>query len=83
MTATDLAHRRAHRTVLDHVLALVAGSPCADGLVLRGSAALSAWVGAEAREPADLDWVVQEALAVLVDPLDPYPFLNSLAAVRL
>jgi hypothetical protein len=83
MTAEDPAHRRAHRAVLDHVLALAAGAPWGDGLVLRGSAALSAWLGAAAREPADLDWVVLEGLGTPVDPLDPHPYLESLAPVRL
>ncbi|SEK59695.1 hypothetical protein [Streptacidiphilus jiangxiensis] len=79
----DPAHRRAHRAVLDHVLALVADAPWADGLVLRGSAVMSAWVGAAAREPADLDWVVQGGQIARADPLDPYPFLDDLLPVRL
>lgn len=50
--------RTARRAAIDHVLALIAGSWWSDGLVLRGSLPLQAWVGERAREPADLDWVV-------------------------
>jgi hypothetical protein len=48
----------ARRAVLDHVLAVVAGSHLVDHLVLRGSRLLQAWAGTAAREPADLDWIV-------------------------
>ncbi|MCF2530279.1 nucleotidyl transferase AbiEii/AbiGii toxin family protein [Yinghuangia soli] len=48
----------AQRAALDHVLALIAESPWADQLVLRGSMAMLAWAGDRAREPADLDWIV-------------------------
>jgi hypothetical protein len=41
-----------------HVLAVVAASPWAENLVLRGSAVLPAWLGEAAREPDDLDFVV-------------------------
>lgn len=50
--------REARRRALDHVLKAVAGSPWKDHLVLRGSLLLKAWLGAEAREPGDMDWVV-------------------------
>lgn len=42
----------------DHVLAGIAASPWRDGLVLRGGAAMPAWVGDRARVPGDLDFVV-------------------------
>ena len=52
--------RAAHRAVLDHLLHLVAEhSPLGEDLVLRGSMVISAWVGAEAREPADLRGALQ------------------------
>lgn len=46
------------RLVFDHVLAGIAASPWRDRLVLRGSAAMPAWVGDRARVPGDLDFVV-------------------------
>ncbi|MDI2129622.1 nucleotidyl transferase AbiEii/AbiGii toxin family protein [Yinghuangia seranimata] len=48
----------AHRAVLDHVLAVLAGSSWSASLVLRGSMVMPAWVGDRAREPGDLDWIV-------------------------
>ncbi len=56
MAADDEA---AWRRALYHVLGLVAGSAWADGLVLRGSVLLPEWLGARARQPGDLDWVVR------------------------
>ncbi|WP_437067225.1 nucleotidyl transferase AbiEii/AbiGii toxin family protein [Streptomyces sp. enrichment culture] len=73
--------RTAHRAVLDHVLALVADAPWSDSLVLRGSMTLPAWVGDAARDPVDLDWVVLEDV-VLVDPLDPYPYVDAIEVVQ-
>ncbi|MEV6680561.1 nucleotidyl transferase AbiEii/AbiGii toxin family protein [Streptomyces erythrochromogenes] len=72
----------AHRAVLDHLLALVAGSPLGDALVLRGSMTMAAWVGADAREPADLDWIVPAPLLVPIDPGHPYPYVEDLAVVQ-
>lgn len=46
------------RVAFDHVLAGIAASPWRDVLVLRGSAAMPAWVGDRARMPGDLDFVV-------------------------
>ncbi|GAA2815970.1 nucleotidyl transferase AbiEii/AbiGii toxin family protein [Crossiella cryophila] len=48
----------ARRAAMAHVLAVVAASPWAENLVLRGSIVLRAWLGAAAREPGDLDFVV-------------------------
>ncbi|MFE1439883.1 nucleotidyl transferase AbiEii/AbiGii toxin family protein [Streptomyces sp. NPDC058739] len=79
--ARSTGRRAAHRAALDHVLALVADAPWSDSLVLRGSMTLPAWVGAAAREPADLDWVVLEDV-VRVDPLDPYPYVDGIEAVQ-
>ncbi|WP_344128443.1 nucleotidyl transferase AbiEii/AbiGii toxin family protein [Luedemannella flava] len=50
--------RQARRAAMDHLLAVIARSELADNLVLRGSVTLAAWVGAAAREPGDLDFVV-------------------------
>ncbi|TQM78522.1 nucleotidyltransferase AbiEii toxin of type IV toxin-antitoxin system [Saccharothrix saharensis] len=48
----------ARRAAMTHVLAVLAASPWAGHLVLRGSVALRAWLGEVAREPGDLDFVV-------------------------
>lgn len=48
----------ARRAAMAHVLAVVAASPWAEHLVLRGSVVLRAWLGDAAREPGDLDFVV-------------------------
>jgi hypothetical protein len=73
---------RAHRDVLDHVLALVSADPVGDSLVLRGSMTMPAWVGARARPPADLDWVVRPVDAAGLDTRDPYPFLDRIDPVQ-
>ncbi|WP_328512126.1 nucleotidyl transferase AbiEii/AbiGii toxin family protein [Streptomyces sp. NBC_00376] len=75
--------RAARRAVQDHLLRVMAESPWGDDLVLRGSVPLQAWVGAAAREPADLDWIVLEpSEGDFVDGLDPYPYVNSTEAVQ-
>lgn len=56
--AESLRWYTARHTVLDELLKLVAGSPCREHLVLRGSRLLAAWFPREARDPGDLDWVV-------------------------
>ncbi|MEU9393616.1 nucleotidyl transferase AbiEii/AbiGii toxin family protein [Streptomyces sp. NPDC048324] len=43
---------------------------------------MSAWVGADAREPADLDWIVPRPLLVPVDPAYPYPYVEEVDLVR-
>jgi hypothetical protein len=50
--------RRARRRALDHLLRIVSESPWCQHLILRGSVVLQAWLGAAAREPGDLDWIV-------------------------
>jgi hypothetical protein len=72
-----------HRIALDHILGLVAGAPCGESLVLRGSMAMLAWVGDRARPPGDLDWVVRPLAGVPVDDLNPYPFVERLDVVQL
>ncbi|MER5747743.1 nucleotidyl transferase AbiEii/AbiGii toxin family protein [Streptomyces sp. NPDC002225] len=74
--------RAARRAVLDHLLRVVAGSPLGKGLVLRGSVPLRAWVGAAAREPGDLDWIVPRPGADFPDPLDPYPHVAGVEEVQ-
>lgn len=48
----------ARRAAMAHVLSVVAATPWADNLVLRGSSVLRVWLGDVAREPGDLDFVV-------------------------
>lgn len=48
----------ARRAAMAHVLSVVATTPWAENLVLRGSVVLRAWFGDAAREPGDLDFVV-------------------------
>ncbi|MFD7621090.1 nucleotidyl transferase AbiEii/AbiGii toxin family protein [Streptomyces sp. NPDC059802] len=75
--------RAARRAVQDHLLRVIAGSPWGDQLVLRGSLPLQAWVGAAAREPGDLDWVVFGPSAEeFVDRLDPYPYVDGIETVQ-
>jgi hypothetical protein len=62
------AWQGARRDVMHHLLELAANSPWSDHLVLRGSLALQATLGDRAREPGDIDWVVQPAEWILTDP---------------
>ncbi|MEU4215987.1 nucleotidyl transferase AbiEii/AbiGii toxin family protein [Actinoplanes sp. NPDC026623] len=59
-TDPDLGQRwrGARRKAMRHLLTMLAASRWAGHLVLRGSAAMEAWVGASAREPGDLDFVI-------------------------
>jgi hypothetical protein len=59
--------RAARRTAMEHILAIVAESPWSRHLVLRGSILLKAWLGDEAREPGDIDWVVTPLTMMLDD----------------
>ena len=76
------AHRAAHRAALDHVLSLVAEAPWGESLVLRGSMAMLAWAGADAREPADLDFVVLPSSGIPIDALHPYPYVRRIEVVQ-
>lgn len=58
VTATAQRWSSARRTAMHHVLAAIAATTWGEHLVLRGSVAMPAWVGAAAREPGDLDLVV-------------------------
>lgn len=50
--------KKARLRVLFHLMQAVADSPWKQMLILRGSALLQAWLGDQARDPGDLDWVV-------------------------
>ncbi|MEU7916469.1 nucleotidyl transferase AbiEii/AbiGii toxin family protein [Microbispora bryophytorum] len=72
--------RRARRQAIDHLVRVVAESPWRENLVLRGSLLLEAWVGEEAREPGDLDWVVVPHTVDMVSPLTAAMFKGVIAA---
>lgn len=56
------------RRATDLVLRRIAESTWGDALILRGSRMLSAWLGDAAREPGDLDWVVDPPALRPADP---------------
>jgi hypothetical protein len=58
VTATGTRWKTARRSAMNHLLSAIAATAWADHLVLRGSITMAAWVGAAAREPGDLDFVV-------------------------
>jgi hypothetical protein len=60
---------RARRRVMFHLLRRVADSPWAKHLILRGSVVLQAWLGDNARDPGDLDWVVDPPTLTMNSPL--------------
>lgn len=64
MSTRILAARRA---AIDAALATVARSPWVDHLVLRGSVPLRTWLGAAAREPDDVDFLVSSRRRPLSD----------------
>ncbi|MGW1881680.1 nucleotidyl transferase AbiEii/AbiGii toxin family protein [Streptomyces sp. NPDC001970] len=71
------------RAALDHVLRLIADAPWSDGLMLRGSMPLQAWLGPGAREPVDLDWIVHApGPGSFPDRLSPYPYVDDIEAVQ-
>ncbi|WP_182902403.1 nucleotidyl transferase AbiEii/AbiGii toxin family protein [Microbispora sp. H10830] len=72
--------RRARRRAIDHLVRVVAESPWNENLVLRGSLLLEAWVGEEAREPGDLDWVVVPPTVNMDSPLTVAMFKGVIAA---
>jgi hypothetical protein len=83
MSAGEVTVQSARRAALDHVLSLIAEAPWSGGLVLRGSMTLQAWVGAAAREPRDLDFVVLEpGERSTVDRLAPFPYIDQVTDVQ-
>ncbi|MFF5210150.1 nucleotidyl transferase AbiEii/AbiGii toxin family protein [Streptosporangium sp. NPDC000396] len=64
------------------MLSLIADAPWSENLMLRGSMVMTAWAGSEAREPADLDFVVLSEPAVPVDSLDPYPYVDRIDVIQ-
>jgi hypothetical protein len=72
---TAVRWRLARRRAMEHVLRLRSTAPWADRLVLRGSILMPAWVGSEAREPNDLDFVCD----IATDEADVVGMLTDLA----
>ncbi|WP_446213327.1 nucleotidyl transferase AbiEii/AbiGii toxin family protein [Micromonospora sp. IBSANI012] len=64
---TGARWRSARHTAMHTVLDALAGSPCGNHLVLRGSVLLRTWLGDAAREPGDLDFVVTPSTLTLPD----------------
>ncbi len=60
-TEQATAWLQARRTAIINALTTISDSQWAENLVLRGSVLLKAWLGAAAREPGDLDFVVTPA----------------------
>jgi hypothetical protein len=58
----------ARRRATDHVLRAIAESPLGEKLILRGSRLLRSWCGAAAREPGDLDYLVDPPTIGMGDP---------------
>ncbi|MEN3539166.1 nucleotidyl transferase AbiEii/AbiGii toxin family protein [Microbispora sp. ZYX-F-249] len=77
---TGRGWRRARRRAIDHLVRVVAESSWQENLVLRGSLLLEAWVGGEAREPGDLDWVVVPPTVDMDSPLTAAMFKGVIAA---
>ena len=71
----------AHRAALDHMLALIADTSWNSQVMLRGSMLMTAYLGAAAREPHDLDFVVLED-GWPVDEQHPYPYVDDLATIQ-
>ncbi|WP_406278703.1 hypothetical protein [Embleya sp. NBC_00896] len=69
----------ARRTALDHVLRLCVEGSSGGALVLRGSMALTAWLGDAAREPGDLDWVMAPTWVWPIDPCICHPHVDRAA----
>lgn len=62
------AWRAIRADVMHHVLSIAMEPPWESHLVLRGSFLLTAWLGSEARQPGDLDFVFRPQTAAMGDP---------------
>jgi len=72
----------ARQAAMAHLLRVIADSPYAQHLVLRGSVTLHAWFGDAAREPGDLDFVVIPQTMAVIDP-EALQMLNGIVtAIR-
>lgn len=56
--ATGQRWQAARRAAMRHLITVIADTSWAQHLILRGSVTMSAWFGAAAREPGDIDFVV-------------------------
>lgn len=62
------AWQQARRRALHHLLETTTTTPAPQQFILRGSTALKARFGYAAREPGDIDWVVQPASLSMDEP---------------
>lgn len=69
----------ARRRVMTHLVDIAVAGPRMDQLVLRGSLALKSCLGHEAREPGDVDWVVQP-WSLGWDGTEERSFVNAIIA---
>jgi Nucleotidyl transferase AbiEii toxin, Type IV TA system len=86
------AYRELDQRALYRLLSIISGSPLADRLVLRGSMLLRAWLGGQAREPGDLDWVVRpgatpqmstvDICAAVIDAVRSSPAVDGLPVLQ-
>jgi hypothetical protein len=67
----------ARREVMNHLVNIATSGPWVDYLVLRGSLALKSCLGKEAREPGDIDWVIQPS-ELRMDHPEAKQMLNSI-----
>ena len=72
----------ARRRAMHHLLEIVASTKWAEQLILRGSAALKAVLGDAAREPGDIDWVVQPESLRMDEPAAAELLSGIIAAVK-
>ncbi|HWS39221.1 MAG TPA: nucleotidyl transferase AbiEii/AbiGii toxin family protein [Actinoplanes sp.] len=61
---------------------MIAESAWANQLILRGSVTMPAWVGAAARPPGDLDWMLPQPEVTPPDRFRPDPFHDTLKPVQ-
>lgn len=79
--ADSIRWRAARGRAMDHLLRLVAESPWNESLVLRGSRLLATLLGESAREPGDLDFVVEPNGIRIDDPWTTELFVGLAHAV--
>lgn len=74
--------RRARHEAMRHLLTVLMATRWAQHLVLRGSATMEGWVGASAREPGDLDFVITPPTVTSDSPEAHELFAGITAALR-
>ncbi|ABP55335.1 nucleotidyl transferase AbiEii/AbiGii toxin family protein [Salinispora tropica] len=79
VAATVQLWTNARRAAMNHVLTTIAATTWSQQLVLRGSVTMAAWVGDDAREPGDLDFVVTPH-TITSDSADARALLDDIRA---